>query len=167
MTFVIGKTGFLSSIHSRRTAAFIAPVRGNEGARGDVDLDPEVSALFREFYASATGPFVIESPIKPRMGTTYRHYRCNKIFEPLFAWIRSKGISSANLLHTLCKEFGSRINDAYGIYAASRALRHADIKITSHHYVDNKSRATVVMGHLLTRDGEAVDKIMNRVVAEF
>jgi integrase len=126
----------------------------NEGSRGDVDLDPEVSALFREFYASATGPFVIESPVKPRMGITYRHYRCNKVFKPLFAWLRSKGISSANPLHTLRKEFGSRINDAYGIYAASRALRHADIKITSQHYVDKKSRATVGMGHLLKTEGE-------------
>jgi integrase len=128
----------------------------NERSRGDVDLDPELSALFRELYANMTGPFVIESPIRPRRSSTYRHYRCNKIFKSLFAWLESKGVSSANPLHTLRKEFGSRINDVHGIYAASRALRHADIAITSQHYLDKKSRATVGLGHLLKCAGEKV-----------
>jgi integrase len=128
----------------------------NEPSRGDVDLDPELSAMFRELYANRTGSFVIESHIRPRRSSTYRHYRCNKIFESLFAWLRFKGVSSANPLHTLRKEFGSRINDVHGIYAASRALRHADIAITSPHYLDKKSRATVGLGHLLKCAGEKV-----------
>jgi integrase len=128
----------------------------NEGSRGEVDLDPEFCALFRGFHAKAAGPFVIESPIKPRLRSNYRHYRCNKVFTSLFAWLRSKGVKSANPLHTLRKEFGSRINDAHGIYAASRALRHADIAITSQHYLDKKSRATVGLGHLLRSAGEHV-----------
>ena len=129
----------------------------NERSRGDVDLDPELSALFRELYANRTGSFVIESHIGPRRSSTYRHYRCNKIFKSLFAWLRSKGVSSANPLHTLRKEFGSRIADVHGIYAASRALRHADIAITSQHYLDKKSRATVGLGHLLKCAGEKGD----------
>jgi integrase len=128
----------------------------NEPSRGDVDLDPELSAMFRELYANRTGSFVIESHIRPRRSSTYRHYRCNKIFESLFAWLRFKGVSSANPLHTLRKEFGSRINDVHGIYAASRALRHADIAITSQHYLDKKSRVTVGLGHLLKCAGEKV-----------
>jgi len=128
----------------------------NERSRGDVDLDPELSALFRELYANRMGPFVIESPIRPRRSSTYRHYRCNKVFKSLFAWLRSKGVSSANPLHTLRKEFGSRINDVHGIYAASRALRHADIAITSQHYLDKKSRAAVGLGHLLKGGSEDV-----------
>jgi integrase len=128
----------------------------NERSRGDVDLDPELSTLFRELYANRTGPFVIESPTRPRRSRTYRHYRCNKIFKSLFAWLRSKGVSSANPLHTLRKEFGSRINDMHGVYAASRALRHADIAITSQHYLDKKSRAAVGLGHLLKCSGEKV-----------
>jgi len=99
---------------------------------------------------------VIESPIRPRLSATYRHYRCNKVFESLFSWLRSKGIRSANPLHTLRKEFGSRINDTYGIYAASRALRHADIAITSQHYLDKKSRTAVGLGHLLKGGSEDV-----------
>src|SRR5437867_12656237 len=58
------------------------------------------------------GEPLIESPIKPRLSGTYRHYRCNKIFKSLFVWLRYKGLSSANPLHTLRKEFGSRISGA-------------------------------------------------------
>ena len=36
-----------------------------------------------------------------------------------------------------------------GIYAASRALRHSDIAITSQHYLDKKKPTTIGMGHLL------------------
>jgi hypothetical protein len=115
-----------------------------------------ISAHLREISSCRTGPFVIESPIGPRRSSTCRHYRCNKIFKSLFAWLESKGVSNANPLHTLRKEFGSRINDVHGIYAASRALRHADIAITSQHYLDKKSRATVGRGHLLKCAGEKV-----------
>jgi integrase len=47
----------------------------NEGSRGDVDLDPELLPVFREFRAKATGPFLVESAIKPKLNRTYRHYR--------------------------------------------------------------------------------------------
>lgn len=38
------------------------------------------------------------------------------------------------------KEIGSLIADEHGIYAASRFLRHADIRITAAHYLDKKRR---------------------------
>jgi len=63
---------------------------------------------------------------------------------------REKGVKSRTPLHTLRKEFGSQICDREGIYAASRALRHADIAITSEHYVDKKKRVVSGLGHLLT-----------------
>ena len=37
-------------------------------------------------------------------------------------------------LHELRKEFGSMVNSQYGIYAASRALRHGNIAVTVAHY---------------------------------
>jgi hypothetical protein len=52
-------------------------------------------------------------------------------------------------LHTLRKEFGSQMCAKHGIYAASRALRHGDIAITSQHYLDRRRRATVGLGNLL------------------
>jgi len=45
----------------------------------DIDLDPEVVAIFRGFHAQAPGRFVIESKVLPRRTTTYRHYRSARI----------------------------------------------------------------------------------------
>jgi hypothetical protein len=52
-------------------------------------------------------------------------------------------------LHTLRKEYGSQINARHGIYEASRALRHADINITTQHYIRNTKRIAPELGHLL------------------
>ena len=65
------------------------------------------------------------------------------------AWLRKHGVPGLRPLHTLRKEFGSQICDRHGIYAASRALRHADVSITSMHYLDKRSRATTGLGGLL------------------
>ena len=128
------------------TQAFAAKT---EDSAGDIDLDPETIALFRGFQAKASGPFVIESGTAPRPGAPYAHYRCRPIFRSLCNWLQGKGIKARKPLHTLRKEFGSLICDAHGIYAASRALRHSDIRITSQHYLDKKNRVTVGLGHLL------------------
>src|SRR5690242_4408510 len=114
----------------------------SEHSIGEVDLDPEFLALFREFRASAGGPFVIHSGVRPRPKAGYSHYRCNRIFARLSSWLRTKGVTGSRPLHTLRKEFGSQICEQFGIYAASRALRHADIGITSQHYLDKKARIT-------------------------
>jgi hypothetical protein len=52
----------------------------SEHSIGEVDLDPEFLALFREFRMNAGGPFVIQSGIGPRPGAGYSHYRCSRIF---------------------------------------------------------------------------------------
>jgi hypothetical protein len=65
--------------------------------------------------------------------------------------MREKGVSGGRPLHTLRKEFGSHVCEQFGIYAASRALRHADIGITSQHYLDKKTRVTAGLGKLLLR----------------
>ena len=122
----------------------------SEDSIAEVDIDPELLALFRGFVATAVGEFVIESDVRPRAGASYAHYRCQRIFARLNAWLRSKGLPAQRPLHTLRKEFGSRVCDRFGIYAASRALRHADIAITSQHYLDKRRKVTVGLGHLLT-----------------
>ncbi len=53
-------------------------------------------------------------------------------------------------LHELRKEFGSQLCAKYGIYAASRMLRHADIRVTAQHYLDTKERTPIGLGNLLT-----------------
>jgi hypothetical protein len=113
-------------------------------------VDPELLEKFRVIQKAATGNFVIESSIAPRPEAAYTHYRCTKDFTLLMGWLRSKGVTGNNPLHTLRKEFGSQICAKHGIYAASHALRHGDIAITSQHYLDQKRPVTVGMGHLLT-----------------
>jgi hypothetical protein len=128
----------------------------SEDSIGEVDIDPEVLALFRGFSAKATGEFVIESDVPPRAGASYAHYRCQRIFTRLNDWLRSKGLPSRRPLHTLRKEFGSQICDHFGIYAASQALRHADIAITSQHYLDKRRKVPVGLGHLLALQEDPV-----------
>jgi integrase len=121
----------------------------SEDSLGDVELDPEVLELFRGFHARARGSFVIESRNDPRPGATFEYYRAQDHFEKLVAWLRKNGVRSKTPLHSLRKEFGSQICDREGIYAASRALRHANIAVTAAHYLDKKKRVVSGLGHLL------------------
>ena len=121
----------------------------SEDALADVEIDAQLVKVFRGFCARAQGDFVIESDIAPRPGATYSHYRCERHFEALLTWLREKGVPGNKPLHTLRKEFGSQVCAKHGIYLASHALRHADIAITSQHYLDKKRRVTVGLGSLL------------------
>ena len=124
----------------------------SEDSIGDVDLDVELAELFHGYKAKARGPFVIASEqLKPAAKAAgYTRYRADLVLTALVDWLRSKGINGYKPLHTLRKEFGSQICDQFGIFAASRALRHADITITSQHYLDKKHRTSIGLGHLLS-----------------
>lgn len=121
----------------------------SEDSIGDVQVDPELTEIFRGYRARATGPFVLESARAPKPGVTYEHYRCQDNFERLTKWLREQGVDANKPLHTLRKEYGSQICATHGIHAASRALRHADIGITNQFYTDSRARVTSGMGHLL------------------
>ncbi len=60
-------------------------------------------------------------------------------------------MTGARPVHTLRKEFGSQVCNKYGIYAASRALRHADISITGQHYLDKRQPTPAGLGKFLSR----------------
>ncbi|MBA3543802.1 MAG: tyrosine-type recombinase/integrase [Chthoniobacterales bacterium] len=122
----------------------------SEDSTGDVEVDPEVMELFRGFKARSTGNFVVESPIAPRPEASYSHYRCQKLFKSIANWLRDHGLTGGRPLHTLRKEYGSQICAKHGIYAASRALRHSDIAITSQHYLDRRVPARAGLGVFLS-----------------
>jgi integrase len=121
----------------------------SEESIADIPLEPELVALFRGYHARANSQFVIESALEPKVGASYLYYRCAHLFEELCTWLRAHGVKTIRPLHTLRKEFGSLINRAHGIHAASRALRHASIGITAEIYVDSRVRTTSGLGHLL------------------
>src|SRR5206468_12405392 len=106
---------------------------------------------FRGYQAIASGDFVIESRVSPRPDAAYSHYRCQREFEALNSWLQAHGVETKQPLHTLRKEFGSQVCAKHGIYAASRALRHADIAITSRHYLDKRESARAGLGRFLSK----------------
>ena len=126
---------------------FFTP-KTSDGA-GDVPIDKELLAMFRGWRAKATGAFVIEADAEPRTDTSYAHYRAQWHFDALTQWLRAKGVKAVKPLHELRKEFGSQLCARHGIYAASRMLRHVDIRITAQHYLDQKEPVTIGMGNLL------------------
>lgn len=115
----------------------------SEDSAGELDLDPGTSSWFQT--ARAKHPkslFAIESPNPPRINGLSRCYRCNSIFQRANQWLRGQGVKDEKPLHTMRKEIGSIIANEHGIFAASRYLRHSDIRITNSIYADKKKVVT-------------------------
>lgn len=122
----------------------------SEDSEEDVDVDPDLLAIFKEYKQESQSRFVINSAVEPRTSAhTYHHYRCHRLFRRLNDWLRGLGIESRNPLHTLRKEFGSQICAQAGIFAASAALRHSSIQITRDTYVEQKKPTVFAIGKVL------------------
>ena len=129
----------------------------SHNSEGDVRVDPELMELFRGYHARRKSEFVIESDSPPPpFDAPYGVYRCMNEMRALLAWLRSKGVVSKTPLHTLRKEFGSQIHARYGLLAASEQLRHGGIAVTARHYVENRSRPVLGLGHLLTKSERTI-----------
>ena len=133
---------------------------------GDVVVDSKLLEIFQGYYAQATSEFVIESENEPDVNAPFEHYRCDREFAELIAWLRSKGVVSRTPLHALRKEFGSQINARYGLFAASSMLRHADIAVTASCYIEGKRRSVLGFEHLLA-DKERVVVPMDNGAARY
>ena len=110
----------------------------SEDSAGEIDIDPDMAAIFSRFAGQSKGKFVIESSTVPRSLNEKRTYRANLHFNNLIVWLREKGVTAKKPIHELRKEFGALVCQRQGIYMASRALRHSDISITAKHYLDRK-----------------------------
>jgi integrase len=121
-------------------------------SEADIDVDPGLLEILKTYMPKPgkASPFVIESPVAPRPESVRNHhYRCNRLFAELVAWLRGKGLTARNALHALRKEFGSQICAQAGIYAASVALRHSSINLTREYYIDKKQPAFLAIGKLM------------------
>ncbi|MCF7786800.1 MAG: tyrosine-type recombinase/integrase [Prosthecobacter sp.] len=115
----------------------------SEDSAGEIDLERNIAEVFKAYRSqNPKSLFVIESPNPPRSESKTRCYRCNAVFERINKWLREQGVDYLKPLHTLRKEVGSIIANEYGIYEASRYLRHSDIRITSSIYTDKKKIVT-------------------------
>jgi integrase len=121
----------------------------SEDSIADLPVDPELMDVFRKYFAESKGSFVIRSHRPPLPPRPHQYFRCDPIFDRLVVWLRKHGLNGNKPLHTLCKEYGSLLTRRYGIHAASRALRHADLRTTSEHYSDSTARVTPGVGRLL------------------
>jgi integrase len=121
----------------------------SEDSIADLPVDREVMTLFRGYHKRAKGPFVIKSKRAPLPTKPRQYYRCDQTFEQVNVWLRQHGVGGSKPLHTLRKEYGSLLTRSYGIHAASRALRHADLRTTSEHYSDSTARVTPGIGRLV------------------
>jgi Phage integrase family len=120
----------------------------SEDSIADLPVDPELVDVFRKYYAGTKGSFVIRSRGPPLPPRPHQYFRSDPI-DRLVVWLRKHGLNGNKPLHTLRKEYGSLLTRTYGIHAASRALRHADLRTTSEHYSDSTARATPGVGRLL------------------
>jgi integrase len=143
-----------SSFRWEENAIRIQPTRffhpKSEDSLADLPVDVEVMDLFRKFHQSQKGVFVIKSNRPPLPAKPQQYYRCKSIFHELTEWLRERGVSGNKPLHTLRKEYGSMLTRSYGIHAASRALRHADLRTTSEHYSDSTARAIPGIGRFFS-----------------
>jgi integrase len=117
---------------------------------GEIGLDDELRNLFRGFYAARESESVLETPKRSRgVKRKSRSYRCDGTFNALASWLRSKGVPGPRPIHSLRKEIGSIVATRDGIFAASRYLRHSDIRITSRLYADLKKPISAGLGAFL------------------
>ncbi len=126
-------------IHVRRTAHFEPKT---EESQRMIDLAPAAVEVLRSFKAASKSEFVLDGG-DSHPAATWPFYRCNRTWRKLIAWLKSKGVSQRNAIHTLRKESGSLIASTFGIEAARQHLGHRDIRTTSAHYVDKKKRIEV------------------------
>jgi integrase len=113
-----------------------------------IDIGPQLASYFKDQFAKSKSDYVIGSAPVEGEPEHWESYRCEKHFRDLIAWLKSKGVTSRNPIHTLRKEFGSLINKQFGIFAASAALRHSKISITRDIYVDKKERIALDFAQL-------------------
>lgn len=112
----------------------------SEDSAGEIDLADWVVEHFKTQKSEAIGEFVIESSRPSGKRSNSRAYRCEPHINALKTWLRSQGVTAQKPIHEMRKEIGSIIANTEGIFAASRYLRHADIRITSATYADKKKR---------------------------
>lgn len=125
----------------------------SKDSAGEIDLEPELCALFQCYMAKGQSRFVLEPSGHNRVATMQergtRGYRCEPTHKSLLTWLRQHGVNGIRPIHTLRKEIGAVIASRDGIWKASRYLRHSDIRITSKLYADKKIPVTAGLGALL------------------
>lgn len=121
----------------------------SEDSTGEIALSDDLKSIFQKSHKLASDIFVIESSGAVARSELHRSYRCKGHIETLKQWLRDNGVTALKPIHELRKEVGSILASEEGIFAASRYLRHSDIRITSAFYADQKNRVVPSIGEKL------------------
>lgn len=111
----------------------------SELSKRDVPIDP---AILAEILAYRIGGevFVVPGGAHSNDPNTFR---CQKTFRHLNKWLREQGVADLKPLHSLRKEYGSRVAQEYGIMAASTVLGHESIITTRNHYAEDRTKPVI------------------------
>jgi integrase len=120
-----------------------------EHSIGDVQVDPELMAVFRAYFAQAGSNFVIEGAVPPIPEASWEHYRAPGRLEWLSAWLRGHGVTARKPIHELRKEFGSMVNRKHGLSAVKICSGTAISGLPPPYYIDSRRKATSGLGGLL------------------
>jgi integrase len=110
----------------------------SEDSAGQIKISDQITDLFKQFKTESKGLFVVDEMCPALTDLSRRKYRLAPHLRVLKRWLRMKGVTANKPIHELRKEVGSIIARDHGIYAASRFLRHSDIKVTADYYLDMK-----------------------------
>ena len=122
-----------------------------EESQGRIFADDGLLAELKAIKRDGPTLYVIEPATTRAKDRAGQYYRSEAALDRVTQWLRKKGILADKPIHTLRKEFGSLICEQGGIHAASRQLRHADLKTTSDYYADHRTRTVVAIGDMLAR----------------
>ena len=102
-----------------------------------LDVSPGMIAVLAEWKEGAIGDYVV-APLAALRPKRWSSYRADVAFEEVLGWLRGRGWDSAQPLHQLRKEFGSMVSMNFGVFEASEALGHSDVRVTAALYVSAK-----------------------------
>ena len=102
-----------------------------------LDVSPGMIAVLAEWKEGAIGDYVV-APLAALRSKRWSSYRADVAFEEVLRWLRLRGWDSAQPLHQLRKEFGSMVSMNFGVFEASEALGHSDVRVTAALYVSAK-----------------------------
>jgi integrase len=102
-----------------------------------LDISPGMVAVLAEWKEEAIGDYVV-APLAALRPKRWSSYRADAAFEEVLRWLRGRGWDSAQPIHQLRKEFGSMVSMNFGVFEASEALGHSDVRVTAALYVAAK-----------------------------
>jgi integrase len=109
-----------------------------------LDIAPGMAAVLAEWGTGVDDGFVI-APATPLRKKKWSGYRADKAFNEVLKWLRGRGCDCPQPIHKNRKEFGSMVNMHFGVFEASEALGHRDVRVTASTYVGTKKAVHLEM----------------------